>query len=170
MNIDLLKFGSHTKTADYLDNLFSHGFLPLITKPTRLSNSYATLIDHIYTNDIYNKGHTGIITTDVADYFGFFYLSHGKIKQVKNQIKKKELYQKQIWTNSKSVLMISILNQLNKLCVQMKHIMYLWHFINLHLKIHFHCAINQLIRSQLKENHVLQQAYWYLQRKGEKFI
>ena len=71
MNIDLLRFGSHTKTADYLDNLFSHGFLPLITKPTRLSNSSATLIDH-YTNDIYNKGHSGIITTDVADHFGIF--------------------------------------------------------------------------------------------------
>ena len=85
MNIDLLRFGSHTKTADYLDNLFSHGFLPLITKPTRLSNSSATLIDHIYTNDIYNKGHSGIITTDVADHFGMFYLSHGKIKQVKNK-------------------------------------------------------------------------------------
>ena len=52
-----------------------------------------------------------------------------------------------------------ILNQLNKLYVQMKHTMYLWHFINLHLKIHFHCAINQLIRSQSKENHGLQQAY-----------
>ena len=88
MNIDLLKFGTHTKTADYLDNLFSHGFLPLITKPTRLSNSSATLFDHIYTNDIFNKGHSGIITTDVADHFGICYLSHGKIKQVKNQNKK----------------------------------------------------------------------------------
>ena len=88
MNIDLLRFGSHNKTADYLDNLFSHGFLLLIMKPTRLSNSSATLIDHIYTNDIYNKGHSGIITTDVADHFGFFYLSHGKIKQVKYQNQK----------------------------------------------------------------------------------
>ena len=88
MTNDLLKFGSHTKTADYLDNLFSHGFLPLTTKPARLSNLSATLIDDIYTNDIYNKGHSGIITTDVADHFGIFYLSHGNIKQVKNQNKK----------------------------------------------------------------------------------
>ena len=48
MNIDLLKFGYHNKTSDHLDNIFSHGFLPTITKPTRISHTSATLIDHIY--------------------------------------------------------------------------------------------------------------------------
>ncbi len=78
MNIDLLKFGSHRKTSDYLDNLFSYGYLPLITRPTRVSKSSATLIDHIYINDLTSIGHAGIIITDVADHFGTFYLTHGK--------------------------------------------------------------------------------------------
>ena len=47
MNIDLLKFETHTKTDDYLDNLFTHGFIPLITKPTRVTTHSATLIDHM---------------------------------------------------------------------------------------------------------------------------
>ena len=50
MNIDLLQCQSHMKTNDYLDNLFSNGFIPEITKPTRITSHSATLIDHIYTN------------------------------------------------------------------------------------------------------------------------
>ena len=48
MNIDLLKFSEHGKTAEYLDNIFSQSFLPLIVKPTRITSHSATLIDHIY--------------------------------------------------------------------------------------------------------------------------
>ena len=48
MNIDLLKFEIHRRTDDYLNNLFSHRFLPVISKPTRVTNTSATLIDHIY--------------------------------------------------------------------------------------------------------------------------
>ena len=57
MNIDLLKCSNHLKTGEYLESLFSHGFLPLITKPTRLTDHSATLIDHIYVNkqDIYMR-------------------------------------------------------------------------------------------------------------------
>ena len=80
MNIDLLKCESHQKTNEYLDNIFAHGFLPVITKPTRICNSSATLIDHIYTNNITSIGHSGIIITDVADHFGTYYLSHDKNK------------------------------------------------------------------------------------------
>ena len=42
MNIDLLKFESHRKTSDYLDNLFSGGFLPVYCKPTRVSIIWIT--------------------------------------------------------------------------------------------------------------------------------
>ena len=73
MNIDLLKFNTHNKTSEYLDDIFSHGFLPVIHKPTRICHSSATLIDHIYTNNITSRGLSGIITTDVADHFGIFH-------------------------------------------------------------------------------------------------
>ena len=76
----------------YLGNIFAHGFLPVIAKPTRICNSSATLIDHIhvYTNNITSIGHSGIIITDVADNFGTYYLSHDKNKHNKhgmNQIR-----------------------------------------------------------------------------------
>jgi len=51
-NIDLLKYNSHDKTTEYVDNLFSRGIMSLIHYPTRLTHSTATLIDHMYTNNI----------------------------------------------------------------------------------------------------------------------
>jgi exonuclease III len=74
MNIDLLKFETHSKTKEYLENIFSQGYMPLITKPTRVSTYSATLIDHIYTNKQTSKL-SGIIVTDVADHFGIFFVS-----------------------------------------------------------------------------------------------
>ena len=80
MNVDLLKFKTHVKTNEYLDNIFSNGFLPIISKPTRICSAAATLIhvDHIYTNNLLSSGYSGIIIPDVADHFGTFYVNFGK--------------------------------------------------------------------------------------------
>ena len=43
-NIDLVKFGNHDKTSDYINNIFALGFMPMILKPTRISQTSATLI------------------------------------------------------------------------------------------------------------------------------
>ena len=75
MNLDLLKFSSHNKTNTFIDNMFAAGYIPLITKPTRVTASTATLIDHMYTNSI-TPSSSGIILTDIADHFGTFYYSH----------------------------------------------------------------------------------------------
>ena len=56
-NVDLLKFQTHVKTNNYIDGIFSHGFLPIISKPTRVTTSSATLIDHMYTNLITSFWH-----------------------------------------------------------------------------------------------------------------
>ena len=79
MNIDLLQCQSHIKTNDYLDNLFSNGVIPEITKPTRITSHSATLIDHIYTNKPNFTFSSGIILTDISDNFGTFFIN---IKQV----------------------------------------------------------------------------------------
>ena len=91
-NIDLLKYNSHDKTNNYVDNLFTQGFLPLITKPTRVTSTSATLIDHIYTNNICKASISGIILTDVADHFGIFYCVQCKPTQSKNAIIKKRSF------------------------------------------------------------------------------
>ncbi len=37
VNINLLNFSDHIKTNDYLEDIFSSGFIPLITKPSRVT-------------------------------------------------------------------------------------------------------------------------------------
>ena len=67
MNVDLLKFNDNTRTGEYLDRIFSHGLLPVISRPTRVCRSYAILIDHIYINNITDQCKSGIFINDVAD-------------------------------------------------------------------------------------------------------
>ena len=75
MNVDLLKYQNHAKTNQYTDSLFSNGLVPLITIPTRVSRSSATLIDHMYSNRIATNATSGVIITDLADHYGTFYLA-----------------------------------------------------------------------------------------------
>ena len=49
-NIDLLKLNDKILIKDYLDNFFSQGFYPLITLPTRVTETSATLIDNVFIN------------------------------------------------------------------------------------------------------------------------
>ena len=82
-NIDLLKHTSMQKTKEFGNDVISQGFLPKITRPTRITPHSATLIDHIYSNDnrlTSEQYISGIIISDVADYFGTFYIV-GKCKQ-----------------------------------------------------------------------------------------
>ena len=50
-NIDLLNVDKHIPSSEFIENMYSHSFMPLINKPTRVSNVSATLIDNIYCND-----------------------------------------------------------------------------------------------------------------------
>ena len=61
VNIDLSKYHSHQQTERYLDMIYSLDLLPVITKPTRITNHTATLIQHIYTNNV-NRLTSGIVT------------------------------------------------------------------------------------------------------------
>ena len=52
ITIDLLQYDSNVHVKNYSDMLFSLGCIPLIKPPTRITSSSATLIDHIYSNNI----------------------------------------------------------------------------------------------------------------------
>ena len=71
-NIDLLKFERHGKTNLFIEHIYSLGLSTLITKPTRITEFSATIIDHAYTNIHKCSTQSGIIITDVADHFGIF--------------------------------------------------------------------------------------------------
>ena len=92
INIDLLKYNLHNKTNEYVDNVISRGFLPLITKPTRVFPSSATLIDHIYSNNISAQVSSGIIITDVADHFGTFLIVKKKTTNLSGSQKQKRIF------------------------------------------------------------------------------
>ena len=46
------------------------GFLQIISRPTRVTDNSATLIDHVYVNDVENTLSCNIITTDISDHLG----------------------------------------------------------------------------------------------------
>ncbi|XP_033116597.1 uncharacterized protein LOC117116632, partial [Anneissia japonica] len=70
-NIDLLKVDQNSKVNEFIDLCTSFSVLPLITKPTRVENSSATLIDNMFSN-IQPFSESGIIVTDVSDHFLVF--------------------------------------------------------------------------------------------------
>ena len=54
--------------------MFRHGLIPTINKPTRVTRSTATAIDHIITNSVINaEFKTGIIKTDISNHFPIFF-------------------------------------------------------------------------------------------------
>ena len=77
MNIDLLKHECHKPTSTYLDIMYSNNLFPVITKPTRITEKSATLIDHIFTNNFdHDCQHIqGILCTDISDHYPIFYIA-----------------------------------------------------------------------------------------------
>ena len=84
-NIDLLQYNTNHKTNLFLDDIFSLGFVPVILKPTRITDTTATLIDHIYTNNISELKQSAIVITDVADHLAtsVFFEKQSKVKKSK---------------------------------------------------------------------------------------
>ena len=76
-NINILNYSSHVHTAGFVDMMSSSGFLPLITRPTRVTATSATLIDNIFTNNLIEISHflQGLFITDVSDHFPIFHVS-----------------------------------------------------------------------------------------------
>ena len=57
--------------------MYSNGFIPLINRPTRVTSETATIIDHIYSNDL-NVTRTivqGILVTDITAHYPIFHFS-----------------------------------------------------------------------------------------------
>ena len=47
-NIDLLHCEEQTESKHFVDQMFSSGLYPLITRPTRITGTTATIIDNIF--------------------------------------------------------------------------------------------------------------------------
>jgi len=71
-NINLLRYRDSANIANFYHTMMSHGFRPMITKPTRVTPNTATLIDNIYTNDISNIVQSSVIITAVSDHYTIY--------------------------------------------------------------------------------------------------
>ena len=72
-NIDITQHSAHPSTSEFIDLNFAHSFFPIITKPTRITNSTASLIDNIFTNSTnFANEFSGIIPSDISDHFPIF--------------------------------------------------------------------------------------------------
>ena len=65
-------------TASYLEIMFINGFIPLINRPTRVTDKSATLIDHIFSNNYINNLslYQGVMVTDITDHYPVFHITH----------------------------------------------------------------------------------------------
>ena len=68
-NIDLLKADVHRPTHEYLELLYSYSMLPTIYKPTRITESTASIIDNILTNNDEDITQSTILVTNDSDHF-----------------------------------------------------------------------------------------------------
>ena len=78
-NADLLKYDSNNEISRFFDLLISFNFIPLSTLPTHITNSSATIIDHVYyrpnslTKDCnIDVALSGCLTADISDHLANF--------------------------------------------------------------------------------------------------
>ena len=71
-NINILQDNRSNSTSEYISLIVSHGAIPVITVPTRVTSNSSTLIDHIITNNSDLDLNPAVIETDITDYFPVF--------------------------------------------------------------------------------------------------
>ena len=97
--VELMEQSYHenAKAKYFYDNIFEKGAIPIINRPTRISEHSASLIDNILTTDIFNNSlKKGIIKSDVSDHFPIFFsirLTKEKLQEGPIKIKKKSFQQ-----------------------------------------------------------------------------
>ena len=68
-NIDLLKGSCHNPTQQFITDLSNIDLLPTITRPTRITNHSATLIDNIYVSiQLHRDFESTIVINDISDH------------------------------------------------------------------------------------------------------
>ena len=71
-NIDLLTHGNYESATKLVDSFSDYGFVPTISRPTRVTSHTATLIDHIFVNECASITKSGIITECISDHLAIF--------------------------------------------------------------------------------------------------
>ena len=85
-NLDLLKHANNIHLYEFINIMYSFSLFPLVTKPTRVTNTTATLIDQIWSTQVEMNTHNYIIRNDTTDHFPI--LSQFRIQNVTNTVPK----------------------------------------------------------------------------------
>ena len=94
-NIDLLKQDSNPVVSQFTNILYSYSCLPLIVKPTRVTDNSATLIDNIWTTEAEYNTRNNILYTDISDHFPII----SSFSCDNNPISRKEIVKKRFFSN-----------------------------------------------------------------------
>ena len=86
-NIDLIKVDMQNQTKDFVHSLYGNAFYPTISKPTRVTEHSATLLDNIITNITGYCMKSGVLYNDISDHFPVF-----NLLQIDSKITKKYEY------------------------------------------------------------------------------
>jgi hypothetical protein len=90
-NLDLLKSDTHSPTGEFLNNLVSFSFLPVINLPTRVTDYSATLIDNFFVNCSNLKLSSAVVYSDISDHYPILIdigLKINKLKTVASEPKR----------------------------------------------------------------------------------
>ena len=86
-NIDYLKVYTHDNTLDLLDTNLDLKLFPTILRPTRITNTTATLIDNIYLSEqLATKYLLFILDCDISDHLPCLTVFNKQHKKVKDPL------------------------------------------------------------------------------------
>ena len=71
-NLDLLYYGKDDAVPRYVDGLAQFGFVPVISRPTRITDHSATVIDHIFVNNCHAVTKSGVTAESISDHLATF--------------------------------------------------------------------------------------------------
>ena len=93
-NVNFLDYSRNLIVRDVFNLAFQNSIFPVINRPTRVTKTSATIIDHILISRIIDSPlHSGIVKTDISDHFAVFCLLKTNFKQsnIKNIIVKRDI-------------------------------------------------------------------------------
>ena len=94
LNTNSLDYSRNTHSCDFFNFIFRNGIFPKINRPTRVTKSSATIIDHILKITLIDLHiQNGIIKTDINDHFVAFSLLKTNLEQtnIKKTIIKRDI-------------------------------------------------------------------------------
>ena len=123
-NLNLLDHDSNKKVHDFLNIIYRNSMIPTINKPTRVTRTIATAIDHILTNCFIDRTFkTAIFKSDISDHFPICFIMPSMKTKIKNETS--FLYKRNFNTDAKHAFQNELYEtnwkELRPLLIQMKH-------------------------------------------------